>query len=280
MQRRSLTGGGGLTLSLLDSGAGPGLPIVFIHGFSQSALSWRQQFASPLLDRHRLVAPDLRGHGESDKPLEAGHYTDSGLWAEDVAALIASIGAPQVLLVGWSYGGLVVCDYLRRFGAQQVAGVAFVSAVTKVGSPDAMALLGPKLTRHIPALFSDDATEAVRTLGQFVRDCEAAPLSDSVFYETLGFNCATPPAVRLGLFSRQLDNDDVLASLQQRPVMLVHGSEDGILLPAGSQHIQSLVPAARLHVIPGVGHAAFREAPDVFNRLLADFAATVGHART
>lgn len=278
MQRRSLTGGGGLTLSVLDSGARAGLPIVFIHGFSQSALSWKHQLESALADRHQLVALDLRGHGESDKPLEAAHYTDSGLWAEDVAALIASIGAPQVLLVGWSYGGLVVCDYLRRFGAQQVAGVAFVSAVTKVGAPEAMALLGPKLTCHIPALFSHDATEAVRTLGQFVRDCEAAPLSDSAFYETLGFNCATPPAVRLGLFSRQLDNDDVLASLQ-RPVMLVHGSEDAILLPAGSQHIKALLPAASLHAIPGVGHAPFREAPEVFNRLLADFAATVGSAK-
>lgn len=274
MQRRSVTGGGGLTLSVLDSGAREGLPILFVHGFSQSALSWKHQFASPLLRQHRLVAMDLRGHGQSDKPADAVHYTDSGLWADDVARLIDAVDAPQVLLVGWSYGGLVVCDYLRRFGQQQVAGVALVSAVTKVGSPEAMALLGPKLTQHIPALFSNDATEAVATLGRFVRDCEAAPMSDGDFYETLGFNCATPPAVRLGLFSRQLDNDDVLASLQ-RPVMLVHGSDDGVLLPAASQHIRARVPAASLHQVPGVGHAVFREAPEVFNRLLADFAATV-----
>ncbi|KQW54451.1 alpha/beta fold hydrolase [Variovorax sp. Root411] len=275
MQRKSITGGGGLALSVLDSVAGQGAPIIFVHGFSQSALSWKHQFASPLLGHHRLVAMDLRGHGQSDKPTDAGHYTDSDLWAEDVARLIDAVDAPQVVLVGWSYGGLVVCDYLRRHGQDRVAGLALVSAVTKVGSPEAMALLGPKLTQHIPALFSNDAAEAVTTLGQFVRDCEAAPMSDSDYYETLGFNCAVPPAVRLGLFSRQLDNDDVLTSLQ-RPVMLVHGSDDGILLPAGSQHIQERVPAAKMHQVPNVGHAVFREKPDVFNRLLADFAAAVG----
>lgn len=275
MQRKTITGGGDLTISLLENGNAQGLPVLLVHGFSQSALSWKHQLGSPLTKDLRLVAMDLRGHGGSDKPLDAANYTDSALWADDIANTIASLGDRKVVLVGWSYGGLVVCDYLRRHGQDKVAGVVFAGAVTKVGKPDAMALLGPKLLQHIPAVFSEDASAITATLGQFVRDCEKAELSDSDFYEALGYNCNTPSAVRLGLFSRELDNDDVLAAIRV-PTLVVHGSEDEILLPAASQHIAGLVKGSTLHIEPGVAHAVFREAPAAFNRLLADFTAPLG----
>ncbi|WP_439588039.1 alpha/beta fold hydrolase [Hydrogenophaga sp.] len=274
MQRNTIAGGGKLSISVIDSGRSAGPTLLFVHGFSQAALSWKHQLDSELTKNQRLVAIDLRGHGQSEKPLDAAHYTDSDLWADDIAAVIESTGSKKVILVGWSYGGLVVCDYLRRHGQDRVAGVVFASAVTKVGKPDAMALLGPKLLQHIPAVFSDEASALVPTLGQFIRDCEEAPLSDGDFYEALGYNCATPSAVRVGLFSRELDNDDVLAMIDV-PTLIVHGEEDKILLPESSRHIQRLVKGSQLHVEPDVAHAVFREAPERFNRRLADFATQV-----
>jgi len=69
-------------------GRADGPPIVFIHGWSQNHLCWDKQYESTLRDEFRLVAYDLRGHGMSEAPPGPGPYTDAGLWAEDLAAII------------------------------------------------------------------------------------------------------------------------------------------------------------------------------------------------
>ena len=72
-------------------GAPDGQPIVLIHGWSQNHLCWAHQYDSALADEFRLVAYDLRGHGMSDAPLDAAHYTDAALWADDLAAVIEAL---------------------------------------------------------------------------------------------------------------------------------------------------------------------------------------------
>jgi pimeloyl-ACP methyl ester carboxylesterase len=59
------------------------------------------------------VAYDLRGHGMSEAPLEPEHYTDAHLLADDVAAIIDHLRLDRTVLVGWSYGSFVICDYAR-----------------------------------------------------------------------------------------------------------------------------------------------------------------------
>ena len=80
----SITGGGGLRLTLYEGGKAAGPPIVFIHGFTGSYLSWERQLFGPLAAEFRLLAYDLRGHGASDKPLDSSNYTDVTLWAVDL----------------------------------------------------------------------------------------------------------------------------------------------------------------------------------------------------
>ena len=86
MKSIMISGGGGARIHAIDAGNATGKPIVFIHGFSQSALCWSRQLNSPLAATFRLVAMDLRGHGLSEKPREG--YADSRLWADDVHELI------------------------------------------------------------------------------------------------------------------------------------------------------------------------------------------------
>ena len=94
------------------NGAMPaGLPILLIHGWSQSLLCWTKQYEGELQDQFRLVAVDLRGHGMSEMPLEAEQYVDSDKWADDVAAIIDQLTLDKPILVGWSYGGFVISDY-------------------------------------------------------------------------------------------------------------------------------------------------------------------------
>ena len=106
-------GGGGLRLHVREWGDREGPPIVFVHGWSQSQLCWSRQIAGPLAEDFRLVTFDLRGHGMSEKPLDAEHYVDARLWADDLDAVIEQLELDRPVLVAWSYGGFVVTDYLR-----------------------------------------------------------------------------------------------------------------------------------------------------------------------
>ena len=266
----TLQGGGGARLNLLQAGKEGAPAVLFLHGFSSSAWCWKYQLQSDLATDYALGALDLRGHGASDKPAEAAFYADGRWWADDVQAAIDALGASQTFLVAWSYGGLVACDYLRRHGTSKLAGLVLVGALSKLGNEHAMSLLGPQVLSHVPGLFATDVATSVATLGNFIRDCHARPLEALEFHEQLGFNCIVPPEVRAALFSRSLDNDDVLATTRV-PAMLVHGWADAILLPQASHHVKSLVPHAQLVEIAGVGHSAFREAPDAFNRELRAF---------
>ena len=97
---------------------------------------------SSLADVHRLVALDIRGHGLSDKPHDA--YSDSKLWADDVNAVIQTLNLDHPVLSGWSYGPLVFLDYIRHYGDDELGGLQFVGAVTKLGSAEAMSTSGQK----------------------------------------------------------------------------------------------------------------------------------------
>ena len=63
----------------------------------------------------------MRGHGNSDKPLEPQMYKDSKAWANEVQAVIDAAGLKRPVLVGWSYGGRVIGDYLTIHGAARLA---------------------------------------------------------------------------------------------------------------------------------------------------------------
>src|ERR1700754_3873363 len=131
MKHHMVTGGGGIRLHLVETGNPSGRPIVFMHGFSQCSLAWARQMNSELADTFRLVALDIRGHGLSDKPRES--YGDSKLWADDVHAVIQALQLDRPVLCGWSYGPLVILDYVRHYGEDGIGGLNFVGGVTKLG---------------------------------------------------------------------------------------------------------------------------------------------------
>ena len=138
MKSHRVAGGGGTQIHLAETGNPRGRPILFIHGTSQCWRTWSRQMSSDLADDYRLVALDLRGHGLSDKPREG--YTDSRLWAADVNAAIQGLGLDHPILCGWSYGPLVILDYIRHY-EDGISGINLVGAITKLGSDEAMSVL-------------------------------------------------------------------------------------------------------------------------------------------
>src|SRR6201986_2288286 len=121
----------GLTIAAQEYGNPNGPGIVFIHGFSQSNLSWMRQTDSHLAKDFPIATYDLRGHGNSDKPLEAARYRDGNAWADEVQAVIDAAGLKRPVLVGWSYAGRVISGYVTTHGPDKLAGINFVDASIK-----------------------------------------------------------------------------------------------------------------------------------------------------
>jgi pimeloyl-ACP methyl ester carboxylesterase len=268
MKHHLIAGGGGCQLHLVEAGNPRGQPILFIHGFSQCWLTWSRQLDSDLAGNYRLVAMDMRGHGTSEKP-RAG-YDDSQLWADDVAVTIRELDLERPVISGWSYGPLVILDYVRHYGEDAIGGIHFVSAISKLGSEAATAVLAPGFLALVPGLFSSDVEESVRSLDSLLRMCFAREVSATELYLMLGYNVSVPPFVRQALFSRAFDNDDLLAELRS-PVLITHGAEDAIVSTAVVEQHRALVPHAPVDIMPGAGHAPFWDDAARFNQRLATF---------
>lgn len=268
MKSHDVTGGGGITLHVDETGNEDGRPILFIHGYTQSRLSWDKQMHSDLADDFRLIAMDDRGHGQSEKPRDA--YDDPKLWADDVQGVLDALDLDRPVLVGWSYGGMIISDYLEVHGEDRIGGVNLVGAISKLGNEDAFAVIGEDFTSLVPGFESTDVEESAETLETFVRRCVYNTPSPQDLYYILGFNAIVPPYVREGLHSRELEHDDILAALDL-PVLITHGEEDTIVLPAAAEEHADLIPNGEISWYPDVGHSPFWESPERFNRELREF---------
>jgi pimeloyl-ACP methyl ester carboxylesterase len=266
-----IPGGGETQLSVEDTGT-VGVPtVVFIHGFSQSAMAWTAQLRSDLADRLRLVTLDLRGHGRSARPTDG--YGESRRWADDINAVITELDLRRPILCGWSYGGVVIGDYLKCHGPAALGGVALVAAISRLGE-SVLPFLGPEFLACMPGLFSTDVTQSMTAIETFVRLCTADEPDPEELYRVLGYNAIVPPAVRQALLDRTVDHDDVYANLDL-PVLITHGLQDRIVVPAMSEHLAAITPNATASYYAAVGHAPFREAPERFNDELLGFATKV-----
>ncbi|KAA2264877.1 alpha/beta hydrolase [Solihabitans fulvus] len=272
---RHVTGAGGTRLAVREAGPVGAPGVVFVHGWAQSGEVWADQFADEALtERYRLVAVDLRGHGDSDAPEDG--YADAGVWADDLAAVLAEVGAPSVL-VGWSYGGLVAVDYLRTHGAASVAGLVLVGAIIELGRGRAGGRVGAVMRAALPAALSEDPAEAVPALLGFTEGIAASPLPGERAQRLLGATLRVPPRVRSALFRREVDSADLLGSLDL-PTLVLHGRLDAVVDPAAAEFAAGTIPGARLRWFDDVGHLPFVERPAEFNAAVAEFAA--GCART
>ena len=267
---RSVTGGAGVQLHVVETGNPRGRPLVFIHGFSQSWLSWGRQMNSDLASDFRLIALDLRGHGQSDKPRDA--YSDYRLWADDINAVITQLSLRQPLLCGWSYGPLVILDYLRQYGEDNIGGICFVDGITKLGSEAALSVLSPEFLSLVPGFFATEAEANLHSLESLLRLCFVREPSAEDLYSMLGYNLSVPAYVRQGLLSRSVDNDDLLPTLR-KPVLVVHGAEDAVVRPSVVEQHKARVAHAEVRVMSHTGHAPFWEEPEQFNACLRRFCA-------
>lgn len=256
----------GLELSGAIIGEHGAPEILLMHGLGQSRLAWERQRA--LSRRFRLIAFDLRGHGESSKPDRPSSYGDGALWAADIAAVIEVLRLRRPTLVGWSFGGLTIGHYLKRYGVEAIGGVLLAAPVTRM-APE---LLGEKALAVGPGLASPDIAARARAIEETLAATFAGPLPDATRRRMLVAGGMAPRALQLGYGALAQDDVDEAFRLPER-MHVVYGGRDAITRPDMSRRLLRLNPRATLSIYPNSGHAPFFEDADRFNAELAHFAA-------
>jgi non-heme chloroperoxidase len=269
--QHTVVGAGGVNLNVLEYGNSSGPAIVFIHGWSQSYMCWLKQLESNLAKDFRLIALDLRGHGLSDAPLEQSAYTSSQFWADDVNVILQHFHLQKVILVGWSYGGLVISDFLRFYGEERVAGINFVGAAVKLNEAAIGPFIGPGFYEIFEAAVSNDLVASIDAMRTFLDGCFKKKLPREEYERILCFNMAVRPDVRGSIAARDLDNVDVLKTLNA-PVLVTQGEEDTVVLPSMAHCILENCVSSEASWYEGVAHGPFIEDTGRFNRELAIFA--------
>lgn len=266
----TVTSSDGVKLAVEESGNPDGTPVILIHGLLGSRLDWDAQVTSPELRQYRLITYDLRGHGQSDKPSGAAPYHDGSRWADDLAAVIAGSHARKPVVVGWSLGGVVMSNYLARYGDRDISGAVFVDGVVELAQD--------QIVQH-PDVYRDMNSPDLKTHldGEraFVGLCfHRQP--DAVTFERLLANAA----MASWDMQKEIPTMTVFAAeglgKARVPLLFLYGGRDALVdTRATLARATELNPHIVTHVYADSGHAPFVEEPERFNRDLAEFVHSV-----
>jgi pimeloyl-ACP methyl ester carboxylesterase len=256
---------------------GDGTPIVMLHGYADSADTWRQTLARLAREGRRAIAVDLPGFGAADPLTREPILPQLDEFAAAAAAYLADADRSSVLAVGNSLGGCVALRLAERH-PQAVAGVVGVAPA------------GLHMTR---LLFLVQRDPLLRSLLALPTPVPSIVIRAAVarLYRELAF--ASPDSIQpavISSFTWHIRRRARLASyldLARRlipelrqpyqlhrissPVLLVWGDRDRLVFHHGAEKVLSAVSGARLELLPGVGHCPQVEASDRFAELLLEF---------
>lgn len=259
---------GDLTLACREAGPAKARPVILLHGWSQSSVVFASQLAGDLARRYRLIAPDLRGHGASDKPLDPAPYADGSGFAADLAGLIEALGLDRPVVLGWSMGGWVVADTLRLYGPLFGA-VVLTGSVARAGAADPERMARRKPDVRAEGMFDPDPAVAAEAAVAFARAMTAAPLSKRDLAVLVAQMMACPPGVRRAARLRDADWRGDLAR-HDGPALVIRGAADRVCLADQAAEAAGAL-GAEVVTVPGAGHLPFRERPDAFDAALGGF---------
>jgi non-heme chloroperoxidase len=259
-----LSGAGGVRLRFTDRGTA-GRAVVLVHGWKGSHRLWDPVIAR-LQETHRVVAFDLRGMGESEKPRCAYDFDEL---SDDLGAVIDALGLSDVVLVGWSMGTTVSLRYLERGGAGVVRLVIVNGPLRLTQAPDfPHTMTAEELAGHVRRL--RDSWPA----GE--REFQAQTLLDpvpAVVDWLYSIAVQTPLDVALALVAQQskLDMRDAVAGLEV-PVLAVYSTNDPYYPPSLARYIAERAPAGDHVLFERSRHCIPIEEPERFCAVLRGFA--------
>ncbi|MGV0744197.1 alpha/beta fold hydrolase [Mycolicibacterium sp. XJ870] len=268
--------------------------VILLHGFGSFWWSWRHQLTA--LTGARVVAVDLRGYGDSDKP-PRGY--DGWTLAGDTAGLVRALGHKTATLVGHADGGLV-CWATSVLHPRVVRAIAVVSSPHPVAlrasaltrRDQGLALLPPMLRYQLPRWPEHTLTRrGADELEQLVRSRAGAEWQGSQdFSETMGYlrqAIQIPGAAHSALEYQRWAVRSQLRAEGRRfmrsmkrpvnvPVLHMRGDADPYVLADPVYRTQRFAPHGRYVSITGAGHFSHEEQPDAVNEQLHRFLAQLG----
>ena len=251
---RTITLPTGVTLEYAEQGNRDGVPVVLLHGYTDSRQSWNLVLPR-IPPRYRVFAISQRGHGGSSKPVDAYRIAN---FAGDVAAFLDANKIDRAIIVGHSMGSMV---------AQQFA----------IDHPDrvqALVLTGAFYTRPNHPVLVDFWNQAISTLPdqvdrQFVLDFQTStvtkPLDPAFFATIVGETGRVPGYVWRNAF-REFLRTDLTAGVGTiaAPTLIIWGDKDAYSVRQDQDSLVSRIRGARLLTYEGIGHAANWEVPERF----------------
>lgn len=217
-----------------------GPALVFVHGYTGDISDWRFQIAA-LAPTHRVLVADNRGHGQSAAPSDSSAYS-LGIMADDIEALAVRVGFERYHLVGHSMGGAIAQEIALR-SPHTLLSLTLHSTSYRfnhrpVEMPDRPPLLPPERLQYVMQRLARMSPEAL--------------LGGWTALQTWG-----------GTEERALRI--------RTPTLIIYGERDRALIVDGSRRLATLIPGARLCVIPEAAHSPQEERPDAFNAALRRF---------
>jgi pimeloyl-ACP methyl ester carboxylesterase len=250
--------------SLAFNAVGEGEPLVLISGFGYPSTMWFRMLPQLAAD-FRVVTLDNRGVGRSVTGSDRWTVTDMAL---DVLAVLDEAGIERAHVLGCSMGGVIALQ-LTLLAPDRVDGL--VLACTGLHSAE-------RPRAAMPERMSNEQVQAFQRAGHPTLYGDRA--TPALIQEDLE-RLLTSPLQAAGLYGQAVAMRDHVATPDDarrvtQPVLVVHGDQDVVTPLAWGQELTALIPGARLHVVPGAGHALATEAADE----LGDVAGAFLHMRS
>ena len=252
----------GIEMAYDDAGAG--LPVVLLHGFPFNRSMWSEQVLA-LRASHRVITPDLRGHGETTTTDDPATMDEM---ARDVAALMDELNIERAVIGGLSMGGYVALAFYRRF---QLRTRALILADTRPQADTMEARRkreeqANKILQEGMKAIADDFLTKVLTPTTLSERPEIAGRVRAMIMDTKPEGAA---AALRGMAVR-IDHTDFLPRIMS-PTLIIVGSEDQLTPPKDAELMHREIGGSRLVQIQGAAHISNLERPTEFNRALKDF---------
>jgi pimeloyl-ACP methyl ester carboxylesterase len=268
----------GYRRAYLRGGTGPAL--LLVHGIGDSSDTW-QSVIGELARRHTVVAPDLLGHGRSDKP--RADYSIAA-YANGMRDLMSVLEIDRVTVVGHSLGGGVAAQFAYQFPERCERLVLVGSGgVGRSVSPLLRLAAIPGVGVLMPFLGLPPAKLASRATGELLRRL-GTPLGRDVEEVLRVFDSLPDAAARQAILRTLRSGVDwrgqAITMLDRAylaegiPTLLIWGEYDAII-PVGHGHLaHSAIPGSRLEIFEDTGHFPHHQDPDRFVDIVGDFVAS------
>jgi 3-oxoadipate enol-lactonase len=257
-------------LKIAYTEAGSGRPVVLIHGYPFNRSLWNEQ-VEVLSRHHRVIAPDLRGFGESDAA--AGTATMNRM-AQDVALLLDHLEIARATIAGLSMGGYVALAFYKQFSSR-VRALILADTRPQADSEEA------KRTRMQQAeqALSDGMASIADAMLPKLLTPETVSKRPDIVKRVRDMMLKTKPEGAAAALRGMAERDDqtpLLAKISV-PALILVGAEDAITPVADSEKMNQAIADSRLVVLANAGHVSNLERTEKFNEALLDFLTEPAH---